>query len=70
MDSKDNKKKQNKNDAIRDKFGVDSITTRIEKQQLEWFGHLNRMCKSKTVKRMWEARNKKVNERPKETCNA
>ena len=40
------------NEEIRRELGVDAIMTRIEEQQLKWFGHLSRMCDESMVKRI------------------
>ncbi|CAH2003424.1 unnamed protein product [Acanthoscelides obtectus] len=45
-----------RNDIVRAELGVESISHRVEVQQLRWFGHLNRMKESRPAKRVWEAR--------------
>lgn len=47
------------------------LTDEIEKKQLGWWGHLNRMNSDRQVKSVWEARDiqRRSRGRPKETWN-
>lgn len=41
---------------MREELEIQKITTKIEEQQLRWFGHLVRTSNERSVKQMWEAR--------------
>jgi hypothetical protein len=44
------------NKIIRDTVGVQSIQEYVERSQLRWYGHVNRMENKRVVKRVYEAR--------------
>jgi hypothetical protein len=58
------------NDDIREELGIEPITT-IEKNQLKWYGHLNRMADTRQVRRIWDAKinTKRGRGRPPESWN-
>lgn len=60
-----------RNEQIREELEVESIHSVIERNQLKWFGHINRMQQKRQVKQVWEAKvqNKRGKGRPKKTWN-
>jgi hypothetical protein len=58
-----------RNSRIREEIGIESIEDFIEKRQLGWWGHLQRMNDMVPVKRIWETRmhGKRKRGRPRET---
>ncbi|KAK4883851.1 hypothetical protein RN001_000122 [Aquatica leii] len=56
-----------RNEEIRTTLKVESIKNTIERQQLRWFGHLNRMGNDRQTKVIWETKTsmKKPRGRPK-----
>lgn len=44
-----------RNDTIRERLGVESVGKYIEKSQLRWWGHLNRLNQNRQVKKIWGA---------------
>lgn len=45
-----------RNQDVREELGIESVLTVIERNQLRWYGHLNRMGDNRQVKSVWEAR--------------
>ena len=45
-----------RNEHIRERIGVSSIRNKIEKTQLRWLGHLERMEEGRVARRCWEWR--------------
>jgi hypothetical protein len=45
-----------RNKIIRDIVGVQSVQEYVERSQLRWYGHVNRMDDKRIVKRVYEAR--------------
>lgn len=41
---------------IREEIGIESLSEYIEKRQLGWWGHIQRMNEDRMVKKIWEAR--------------
>ncbi|KAJ3640286.1 hypothetical protein Zmor_003595 [Zophobas morio] len=60
-----------KNETIRNNLNAESANSVIERSQLRWFGHLNRMNQDRQVKKIWEAREygKARKERPRKRWN-
>ena len=54
---------------IREDLGVEPITEFIERRQLSWWGHLQRMKVDRTVRQVWEAKvvGKRSKGRPQQT---
>ncbi|KAK4876727.1 hypothetical protein RN001_009233 [Aquatica leii] len=61
------KRDRARNEQIRTTVKVESIKNTIERQQLRWFGHLNRMGNNRQTKVIWETRSsmKRPRGRPK-----
>ena len=45
-----------RNDTIRNKLEMESARTYLQRAQLRWWGHLNRLPRDRQVRRVWEAR--------------
>ncbi|XP_045473983.1 uncharacterized protein LOC123680234 [Harmonia axyridis] len=60
-----------RNEKIREELQVESLEEFIERRQLEWWGHLNRMEEDKLTRRIWEAKEvrKKRRGRPEKSWN-
>lgn len=60
-----------RNEKIREELKIESVLEYIEKKQLCWWGHLQRMSNKRQTKKIWEAKNaqKRRPGRPKETWN-
>jgi hypothetical protein len=58
-----------RNEIIRETVGVQPIQEYVERSQLRWYGHINRMDDKRIVKRVCEAREigKKPRGRPRKT---
>lgn len=58
-----------RNEIVREELEIQAISTKIEEQQLGWFGHLVRMDNERPVKQVWEARvlQRRRRGRPRET---
>ena len=55
-----------RNDDIRERLGIEAITTNVEKGQLRWFGHLHRMEEDRIPKRLcdWKPNTRRPVGRP------
>ena len=60
-----------RNEIVRDELDVESILDFIERRQLSWWGHLQRMQDTRQVKEIWEAKQtqKSRRGRPRKTWN-
>lgn len=58
-----------RNTQIREELEIKPVTEFVEKRQLSWWGHLQRMDRDRPVRQVWEARmtGKRNRGRPKET---
>ncbi|XP_044760236.1 uncharacterized protein LOC123317693 [Coccinella septempunctata] len=45
-----------RNESIREDLQVESLEEFIERRQLEWWGHLNRMEEDTMTRRIWDAK--------------
>ncbi|XP_044757830.1 uncharacterized protein LOC123315984 [Coccinella septempunctata] len=45
-----------RNDLIREDIGIEPLQDFIEKRQLSWWGHLNRMNHERPARKVWEAK--------------
>ncbi|XP_044757812.1 uncharacterized protein LOC123315966 [Coccinella septempunctata] len=46
-----------RNELVREDLQVESLEEFIERRQLEWWGHLNRMEEDTMTRRIWDAKN-------------
>jgi hypothetical protein len=53
-----------RNKIIRDVVGVQSVQEYVERSQLRWYGHVNRMYNKRIAKSVYEAR--EIGKRPRE----
>ena len=57
-----------RNNTIREELGVEALTTKVEKSQLRWFGHVCRMGRERLPKKIKDARTyKRTQGRPRTT---